>query len=206
MEYFSQSLKSGEEPIALWRKHAATLIIPLGKGVVLILIAILLMDYLLATKWLSLFFAGLLLLAIATFVYEWFTWYFHAVLLTNQRIISINQKGLFSREVREVPLGNIQDVTFKIDGFGATIFRYGDISIFADNAKKPLVLYAVPRPGQTREVIAEIREKIVGNKRILSAAELIGMVDKARSLSKSGTVRVEVKHKGSISSDSLLKK
>jgi uncharacterized membrane protein YdbT with pleckstrin-like domain len=52
-----------------------------------------------------------------------------AWILTNERIIDIEQKGLFSREVSEFKLDKIQDVSIDVSGVIPTLFHYGSVQI-----------------------------------------------------------------------------
>jgi Bacterial PH domain len=63
-----------------------------------------------------------------------FTLYFHNYYLslqivTSERIIDIDQQGLFLREVNELPIDNIEDVTYKQNGFWGTVFNFGNVIV-----------------------------------------------------------------------------
>jgi len=79
---------------------------------------------------LSLFLAALYFLIVSalTFVF-WIDYYLDMWVVTDQKIIDIEQHGLFKREVSEFMLNKVQDVTIKIPGMMATILKYGDITI-----------------------------------------------------------------------------
>ena len=48
------------------------------------------------------------------------------MIITNERILLMTQRGFFSRDVSEVPIINIQDVAFKISGIFSTILNWGN--------------------------------------------------------------------------------
>jgi hypothetical protein len=56
-------------------------------------------------------------------------YYLDIWVLTNDRLISVEQQGLFSRVVSETDLWLIQDVTSEIKGIPATIFGYGNLHV-----------------------------------------------------------------------------
>ncbi len=72
-------------------------------------------------------------------VYYLFIWlfFFNATLdfyldvwiVTNKRIINIEQNGLFARTISEQRLSRIQDVTSEIKGLFPTFLNYGDVYV-----------------------------------------------------------------------------
>ena len=59
----------------------------------------------------------------------WFDYYLDIWIITTHRIVNVEQKGLFSRQVSELKFQHIQDVSTDVRGFFATIFNYGDITV-----------------------------------------------------------------------------
>ena len=59
----------------------------------------------------------------------WVKYYLDAWIITDQRIIDIEQHGLFRREVSEIAMEKIQNVTIEIPGFLATVMKFGTIKI-----------------------------------------------------------------------------
>ncbi|KKW21065.1 MAG: hypothetical protein A2W52_03370 [Candidatus Taylorbacteria bacterium RIFCSPHIGHO2_02_49_25] len=70
----------------------------------------------------------LLMLCIAFFFF-WTDYYLDVWLVTNLRVIAIEQKGLFNRNVSTFRLDMIQDATVKIPGFLATLLRFGTVEV-----------------------------------------------------------------------------
>lgn len=73
----------------------------------------------------SAFYLFVVLFAFSNFV----DYYLDVWIVTNQRVINIEQKGLFSREVSEKELGMMQDITSDVEGFWATVLNYGNVYI-----------------------------------------------------------------------------
>lgn len=111
------------------------------------------------------------------------TWSLNALVLTNKRIIDFDQKGLFHRVISEITYNDIQDVTFEIKGFWATLFNWGDIKILTAGPKVNLELKWVSEPQKLQSLIREIQSKIQNQttKEKLSAQELISLVEKIKS-------------------------
>lgn len=56
-------------------------------------------------------------------------WYFTVYLVTNQRIRQITQRGFFGKDVVELRLSKIQNISYNIPGFSGEIFGFGTIVI-----------------------------------------------------------------------------
>lgn len=85
-------------------------------------------------------------------------------IITNQRIMSIEQKGLFRRNITETRYNRIQDITSIVPGFLATYFQYGDILIQTAGENERLTLRQIPNPIETRRIIAEACKKAADSK------------------------------------------
>jgi len=57
----------------------------------------------------------------------WIVYYFDVWIITSERIINIEQRGLFVRHINEVGFSRIQDITTEVSGFVATILNFGDL-------------------------------------------------------------------------------
>jgi signal transduction histidine kinase len=65
-------------------------------------------------------------LFLLTFLFgAWLEYYYDIIFITNERIINVAQLGLLSREVSELGLAQIEDVSARMDGFLQTAFNYG---------------------------------------------------------------------------------
>ncbi len=78
-----------------------------------------------ADFFLALYFSGLLVYMLIL----WLKYYLDVWIITSERIIDIEQKTLFQREISEMTLDRIQNVTIEIPGFFATMMRFGNIKI-----------------------------------------------------------------------------
>lgn len=76
------------------------------------------------------FFLALYSLAILAYLLvRWIEYYLDVWVITSERIIDIEQKTLFHREISEMPLDRIQNVTVEIPGFLATVLGFGNVKI-----------------------------------------------------------------------------
>lgn len=95
-------------------------------------------------------------------VYAFFIWidyYFDVWVITDERILNIEQKSLFTRIISEVHLGKIQDVTTKVGGFIPTILNYGDIFIQTAGQEKYFHFRNVGDPDEHKDKIVELVKK-----------------------------------------------
>lgn len=76
------------------------------------------------------FFLALYLLTLVTVIFVvWLTHYLTVWIITNRRVIAIRQRGLFHREVSEMAMERIENVTVETPGFIATVLDFGNIKI-----------------------------------------------------------------------------
>src|SRR3989339_978240 len=69
-------------------------------------------------------------LSIWLFAFLEFTdYYLDTWIITNERIISIEQNGLFNRTASELDLSSVQDTTAEIRGILQTVFTYGQVYV-----------------------------------------------------------------------------
>lgn len=63
------------------------------------------------------------------FFLMWMNYYLDMWIVTNERIVDIEQHGLFQREISEIPLSRVQDVTIEVRGIIETFLKFGTIRI-----------------------------------------------------------------------------
>lgn len=71
-------------------------------------------------------------------------YYLDVWVVTNQRVINIEQQGLFARVVSEKDLGRMQDITSDVRGFLGTILNYGDVYIQTAAEQERFIFKQVP--------------------------------------------------------------
>lgn len=85
------------------------------------------------------------------FFAQFITFYLDVWIVTNDRIVDVEQFGLFSRTISEVDLFRIQDVTSDIHGVFATFFNFGEVAIKTASVNINIVAHDVPQPNKVRE-------------------------------------------------------
>ncbi|QQG44892.1 MAG: PH domain-containing protein [Candidatus Sungiibacteriota bacterium] len=59
----------------------------------------------------------------------WMDHYLDMWIITTERIVDVEQRGLFSREISEIPLSSVQDITIEIRGLIETFLKFGKLRI-----------------------------------------------------------------------------
>jgi hypothetical protein len=89
----------------------------------------------------------------------WVDYYLDVWIVTNERIINIEQKGFFNRNISELKLTKIQDVTSEINGFIPTVLNYGNICVQTAGEVERFTFLQIPNPNHVKNVIVQLQEK-----------------------------------------------
>lgn len=92
------------------------------------------------------------------FFFSFVDYYLDVWIITNRRIIDIQQRGFFSRVISEQKLFRVQDVTSEVHGILPTFFQYGDVHIQTAGAKQRFLFHEVPDPNGVRDTIIRLVE------------------------------------------------
>ena len=102
---------------------------------------------------------GIYYLSILLFFYTAFVdFYLDVWIVTNDRIVDIEQFGLFSRTVSELDLFRIQDVTVDVHGFFPTMFHYGNLSVKTASTNLNIVFKNIPHPNKVRQELLRLTD------------------------------------------------
>ncbi len=104
-------------------------------------------------------------------------YYLDAWIVTNDRILNIEQNGLFNRTVSELDLINIQDITSEIHGVFPFFFGYGNVQIQTAAEQGRFVFEQIPKPEEVRKRLLTLVEEEQKEMRSVNrkAEELKGM-------------------------------
>ncbi|HBD24808.1 MAG: hypothetical protein A2566_00075 [Candidatus Zambryskibacteria bacterium RIFOXYD1_FULL_40_13] len=99
-----------------------------------------------------------------SFFVEWTKYYLDVWYVTEKRIIIIDQKNLFHREVSNLRFNKIQDVTLEVQGFISTLLKFGNIRVqTASEDSKEFNMTSVRHPEEVRRIIFGHQNKINGH-------------------------------------------
>ena len=102
----------------------------------------------------SIFYLSVWLFSFTDFI----DYYLDMWVVTTDRIINIEQQGLFKRTTSELNLSSIQDVTAEIKGPIQTFFHYGNCYVQTAAEKQRFVLKNIPNPERVQESIIHLSE------------------------------------------------
>lgn len=77
-------------------------------------------------------------------------------IVTNERIINIEQHGLFRRKVSEMRLNQVQDISSEMQGFLETFLTYGDVTIQTAGAALLFHFKNIDNPDEVKLTIARL--------------------------------------------------
>jgi uncharacterized membrane protein YdbT with pleckstrin-like domain len=96
-------------------------------------------------------------LCVLLFAYNAFMdWYLDIWVVTDERIIDVNQAGVFGREIAELQLSRVQDVTVEQRGIFATVFGYGRIRVQSAAKEEEFEFSGLTRPNEVSKRIIEL--------------------------------------------------
>lgn len=107
----------------------------------------------------------LVLLFVILFIFytiflTWTHYYLDAYIVSNERLLSIDQVDFFHREVSEADIGNVQDIEVTVKGFFATLIGFGDVRVQTAGADpRTLFLNDITDPYEAKNLILKLSEK-----------------------------------------------
>lgn len=89
----------------------------------------------------------------------WVDYYLDVWIITNLRVVNIEQKGLFSRTVSELELSRIQDVTTEVLGIIPTFLNYGDVFVQTAAETERFIFRQVPDPYGIKDQLMKLQKQ-----------------------------------------------
>lgn len=88
----------------------------------------------------------------------WIDYYFDVWIITNERIVNIEQKGLFVRHISELNFSRVQDVTATVEGIIPTILNFGDVLVQTAGEEKRFTFRQIADPYQIKDVVMKLSQ------------------------------------------------
>lgn len=159
-EQFTKNLKEGETLLRVVRPFALVYVVPiLITSLVVLLDFFLLYWFVRHGKWGILAFLVILVIGVVLSLRTAYLWVMNAFVVTNQRVIDIDQGGFFHRRVSESTYEKIQDISFTIRGVAATLFHYGSVVLQTAGTNAQLELKNVRAPERVQAMIVEAQRQ-----------------------------------------------
>lgn len=162
----------GEQVILLLRRHPFVFIVTVVYFLLLALLPVgvrllfpgSLLQGLQGTAWGILITIGLS--AYYLFVWLFFTfafvdYYLDMWMITDERIINVEQVGLFNRVISEQRLVRVQDVTSEVKGLFPTFLNYGQVFVQTAGERERFVFEQVSEPDLVKKVVLQASQRAI---------------------------------------------
>lgn len=176
--------KSDEKLILILRKHWFVLAWPFFKGALLIVVAAFLPTigkigfYIFNSAFLSFLYLGWIVFWASYLLYEYLNWYRDRFIITDKRVVNVDQKSLFARRVSEIEMDKIQDIAHEITGINASAFNYGTVVISSAGGDN-IELKDVAQPAEVQEIIVKLAKEASSGPPV-TVDELVDFIKKQR--------------------------
>ncbi len=161
------SQEKEEKVFLLIRKHWFNYVPFAGIGLIMIIPAILgiyyffvysqSIDGLLGISFIMLM-SMYLLFAIGLQLYGFVSYYLDVYIVTDRRIVDIDQAGFFHRQISELHLHQVQDVNARINGIFPTLLHFGDVLIQTAGERENFQFLSIPNPYLVAKRIINLHE------------------------------------------------
>lgn len=101
-----------------------------------------------------------LLFVLVLFMVGWLDFYFDVHIVTNERVVDIDQFGLFNRRIDELNLDQVEDASSHVKGILGTIFNFGVVEVQTAGTARNFFLEDVPDPAKVAQKILSLSEKV----------------------------------------------
>lgn len=106
-----------------------------------------------------LLYVGWFLLLWTYFFITWTNTFLDAWIVTDRRIIDIEQISMFHRDVTDFRHERIQDITIEERGLLGNLFGFGNVHVQTAGEERALRIDTVPQPYKIREIIAHCHDE-----------------------------------------------
>lgn len=151
---------SGEKTVLVTRKHWFVLFFPFWTFLFLAFLPFLIYFLSKNFSWYAVISSLFWFLVIIHFLILWLLLFYQLMLyiltvtvVTNKRLIRIDQKAFFLYERNETELNKIQDISVKIQGIFAAFLNFGDVEVQTAGTIVKFTFPQLPSPEKIKEII-----------------------------------------------------
>lgn len=107
----------------------------------------------------------------------------NAFILTEQRIVDVDQRGFFHRVVSETTYDKVQDVSYVVKGVLPTMLKFGTVLVQTAGSSANLELQGVREPQRVQDLILRLQRETARHSSTdqLSADELLAMIQRIKA-------------------------
>ena len=152
--------RENEEVIMIVFKHWYVAIMPMLKALGIILLSLFvpvvlgLSFYIFNYTISTVIYIIWMLFWVGYIFYAYFNWIQDKYIVTNERVVNIDQRGAFSKTVLETEIDKIQNIVHSTKGMFATMLNFGTVTI--QTTTNELILDYVPNPVYIKEEIMQL--------------------------------------------------
>lgn len=92
-------------------------------------------------------------------VFEYHDWWEDKLIITDQRILSVDRTGMFSRSVTELDLLELQDASYVVRGLIGTLFQFGAVALESASDKIDIFMDNIHHPKEVQDMITQLARK-----------------------------------------------
>lgn len=163
MNLSKYGLKDNEQIVRLVRQRKIIYFFPWLASLMLIILPFFFIYPLLQQKgiWGTILLFFLLFIGVDYGIRELLIWYNNCLIITNQRLVIITQKGFFRRSISKIDYRKIQNVSVEIKGFFSILFAYGTLKIFLGSTEPAIEVKQIGHSSQIQEMIIRLQKELV---------------------------------------------
>ncbi len=161
-------LLPGETVVSVMRKHWFILFIKVFPYMLAFFLPLVIFAFIPTTNLSQsliatiIFFIATWMLIILMVIYTvWTLYYLDIWIVTNKRIMDIEQLALFNREVKTLQMNTVQDVQVDVSGIFETLLHFGTLRVqTAGTGGTDAKIVGIPDPALERDIIMQITSQI----------------------------------------------
>lgn len=120
-------------------------------------------EFALGSELENIFIALWYLITIIYSIERFINWYFNVYIVTDRRIIDIDFRPLFYKNISEATYDNVEDTSFSMNNIFQTIFNYGNVFIQTAAEKTQFEFIDVPNPAIVQDKVSDLAAKASNN-------------------------------------------
>ena len=113
------------------------------------------------SKWFFFILSGWGLLTMLSIFGIWTNYYLDVWIITDKRVVDIEQIGLFRRETSSFRYEFIQDMTIETHGIIATFLKFGNIHVQTASSERNFFIKNIPNPKRVKYLIRHHYDSVI---------------------------------------------
>jgi membrane protein YdbS with pleckstrin-like domain len=149
--------RPNEEVVAVVKQHVWLLFPIVLAWAILLAVLLVILHFFMASGVSSVAVAVVIVAGGIYSIYKWFIWNNGLYIVTNQRVIKVDQRGLFNRLISEAEIERIQEISTDINGPIKTVLNFGTVKIQTASTTGQVDLWNVPHPYDIQQQIVALQ-------------------------------------------------